>query len=289
MPYVYRPYPQAVDFIDKGVIDVYHSNDCFVNSVQVALWQPPGANGGSGSVSYPPDPPVDDYAPNVEQRENMHNGFYASFVNPTEFYVTRGGGRGGSATMSSMYNMAGTGTSDPNDLSGDPPDNPDGSYQQQLLANQASGTTGGATGVGNLKGAKLQPQEMYNYLIGLGVKDEQAKALVANAARESGLNPCENTGDGGTSAGLFQWHNERKAAMQKYCPDWCTSWQCQIQYALYGEPRSLSGYDVGAWLARDMTATEAARQWIYGWERPADPRGGQAKNVEYLRQFFGTG
>lgn len=285
MPYVYRPYPQAIDEVDKGVQDVYHSNNCFINQVQVALWQPPGSSDQTGGVSYPPDEPVLDYAPNPEQRRRSYNAYYASLVNPTTFYATRGGTRG-RATLAGNFDMPGTGTSDANDLSGTGPSNPDGSYQRQQAAKAAAGTT--TTSQVNDANTPLKPKEMYNYLIGLGVKDPQAKALVVNARRESGLNPCMTVNDrGAPGGGLFSWRAERLTAMQQACPDWCTNWQCQIQYALYGEARRLSAYDVGAWLARDMTPEEASKQWVYGWERPQYPAKDQQTNMQFMRQFFG--
>jgi uncharacterized protein (TIGR02594 family) len=119
MPYVYRPYPQAVDTIDKGVIDVYHSNDCYVNSVPVALWQPPGANGGIGAVNVAPDPPVSDYAPNPEQRANAVQSIDGSYSNPEEVFNV-GGGESGPGTMAGGGDMPGTNTSDANDLTGNP-------------------------------------------------------------------------------------------------------------------------------------------------------------------------
>lgn len=286
MPYVYRPFPQAVDTIDKGVKDVYSSSDCFVNSVQVALWLPPGANSPAGATSYPPDEPVLDYAPSAEQQRRSYNAYFSSLVNPIEFYATRGGASGMSS-LAGNFDMPGTGTSDANDLSGTGPSNTDGSYQRQLASNAAGGTTTTTNTSVKDGDTKLKPSEMYNYLIGIGVKDPQAKALVVNARRESVLNPCEGTGDDGTSAGLFQWHNERKTAMIQACPDWCTNWKCQIQYALYGEPRRLSNYDVGAWLARDLTPEEAAKQWVYGWERPGDPSNAQRQNMQFMKQYFG--
>lgn len=119
MPYVYRPYPQAVDDIDPGVQDVYHSPDCYVNSVPVALWQPPGANGGIGSVNVAADPPVYDYAPNPEQRANAEQSIAGSFQNPEPIYNTEGGNVGDN-TMAGGGDMPGTNTSDANDLSGNP-------------------------------------------------------------------------------------------------------------------------------------------------------------------------
>lgn len=120
MPYVYRSFPQAVDYIDPGVQDVYHSPDVYVNSVPVALWQPPGANGGTSTVSVPPDPPVLDYAPNAEQRENYVRSYQDSFIDPEVGYITEGGNAGQEGSMAGGGDPPGVNTSDANDLSGNP-------------------------------------------------------------------------------------------------------------------------------------------------------------------------
>lgn len=119
MPYVYRPFPQAVDDIDPGVQDVYHSNDCYVNSVPVALWLAPGANGNIDSVNVAPDAPVANYAPSEEQRANAVQSIDGSFSNPEPIYGVDGGNTG-YGTMAGGGDMPGTNTSDANDLSGNP-------------------------------------------------------------------------------------------------------------------------------------------------------------------------
>lgn len=119
MPYVYRPYPQAIDDIDPGVQDVYHSNDCYVNSVPVALWLAPGANGTIDSINVAPDAQVENYAPSEEQRANAVQSIDGSFANPEPIYGVEGGATG-YGTMAGGGDMPGPNTSDANDP-GNPP------------------------------------------------------------------------------------------------------------------------------------------------------------------------
>lgn len=52
-------------------------------------------------------------------------------------------------------------------------------------------------------------------LVAKGYTPEQAAGIVGNIIHESGVNPYAS-GDGGTSSGLAQWHNERLSALKAY-------------------------------------------------------------------------
>lgn len=55
----------------------------------------------------------------------------------------------------------------------------------------------------------------YGALTQLGYSPAQAAGILGNLKTESGLNPSA-VGDGGTSYGLAQWHNDRWAGLKNY-------------------------------------------------------------------------
>ena len=68
-------------------------------------------------------------------------------------------------------------------------------------------------------------------LVGKGWSPEAAAVMAGNVQMESGFNPSNNTGDGGTSWGLAQWHAERRnrliAEARKAGVPW-NNWDLQI-------------------------------------------------------------
>lgn len=270
MPYVKRPFPQAIDFIDPGVKDVYHSENVYVNQVPIALWLAPGANGAGSTTSIPPDPQVLDYAPNPEQRAKTARTYYNSFANPEPFYGIGGGVKGKAGSMSGVFDPPGSYTNDANDLSGNPPMGP------------ISGGSGALP-----EGVGKRAQEMYDYLRSKGVPDAQAQGMIANAIRESGLRPGVLVTDtnGKPSGGLFQWNGERFSAMTQAVPDWRNNWQGQLDYALT-EPRSLSNFNMPAFLGASLTPEQASAIWAYDWERPKYPAAAQQQNLINLNRYF---
>ena len=65
------------------------------------------------------------------------------------------------------------------------------------------------------KPAKLTYDDMVSKWTARGYPEAAAKGIADNMMRESGGNPID-VGDGGTSFGLFQHHNERKTALEAF-------------------------------------------------------------------------
>jgi hypothetical protein len=113
------------------------------------------------------------------------------------------------------------------------------------------------------------------YLLSQGWTPAQTAGILANASAESGFNPGQ-VGDNGTSIGLFQWHNERAAAMQAWAkangmdP---TSLKAQLGYLQYSLTRG-SEKAVGAALKATNDPTQAGMLFSEQYERP---RGGEAE------------
>ena len=136
--------------------------------------------------------------------------------------------------------------------------------------------TGSGTGGGGTASAPQSPvapasvprnsKEVYDYMRSIGLSDIHARGLLANAIRESSLNPTI-LGDGGHSVGLFQWHRSRATGMKNALgADW-KNWRRQIDYALIepGEPGP-------QWRNNTYPSAQAAADWwMRRWERPAHP------------------
>jgi hypothetical protein len=89
MPYVKRSVPQALDLIDPGVQDVYHSTNVYVNRVLVALWEPPiPGSAAMFKVPLPPDPQV---SLSQSQIRSWRQSEVESRRNPTSVYNVGGG------------------------------------------------------------------------------------------------------------------------------------------------------------------------------------------------------
>jgi hypothetical protein len=112
-----------------------------------------------------------------------------------------------------------------------------------------------------------------------GYSKEAAAGIVGNLSHESpGLNPTA-MGDGGTSGGIAQWHNERLTALKQFAADkgkpW-TDFHTQIDF-LDRELQTSEGA-TGTALKGAKTAQEAAHAFMsferpQGWT-PENPAGG---------------
>ena len=94
-----------------------------------------------------------------------------------------------------------------------------------------------------------------------------AIALMANAAHESGYSTSSN-GDGGTSYGLFQWHNERKQGLMSSYPNSYNTVQSQYNYLL----TELNGYSslYNDLISGNKSSKELTYDFCYNFERPAN-------------------
>lgn len=57
---------------------------------------------------------------------------------------------------------------------------------------------------------------VYDFLIGKGLRDFQAAAVIGNLQQESRLNPVVSPGDGGRSHGIAQWNGSRWKDLQDF-------------------------------------------------------------------------
>lgn len=139
----------------------------------------------------------------------------------------------------------------------------------------------------------LVEQMQYNSAAACGV--------LANIQAESNFNPnCY--GDGGTSYGICQWHNERFAAMKNWCSangyDWATL-NGQLNYLKKEMTANSNAYlyngltisnQMKTYTNSDSGAYNAGHYWCYYYEVPANrdtvavARATQAKNT-YWPQF----
>ena len=125
----------------------------------------------------------------------------------------------------------------------------------------------------------VQPKEVYDYLISKGLSKEHALGMLANVQYESSFRP-HAIGDGGTSGGLFQHHNERFDAMKSHAgDDWATDWKAQVDYALSEE-------DTKKYTAQKFSNAQEASMWFTkNWERPADAELKAQERIAALNDF----
>ena len=120
MPYIQRSFPQARDYLDPGVKDIYSSPSVFINNVPVALWKAPiTGNSALSALDMPAAAPVDDYAPNQSQKDNFAATQRLSLLNPY-YSESVAGGNVGQQIATLNGNGIANGTGDPNDTIGNP-------------------------------------------------------------------------------------------------------------------------------------------------------------------------
>ena len=120
MPYIKRSVPQALNLLDAGVEDVFSSPNVYANNVPIALYDSPIlGNAPWSNLNLPPDPPVLDYPPSQAQLENYLASEQAARTNPIPIEILGGPGAGQTANIAQGEPPA-VGTTDPNDLVGNP-------------------------------------------------------------------------------------------------------------------------------------------------------------------------
>lgn len=161
-----------------------------------------------------------------------------------------------------------------------------GSGKKKSTSKPATGGGGGGGRAG----------EMVRYLMQHGLSASGAAAVVGNLQQESSLNPGA-VGDGGTSYGLAQWHNERWTALRKFAASRgakASSWTTQLDF-LMSELKSGYG-DLHRRLRGNEDASRLAVAFMQKFERPADSasnganaraRSGYA--AKYVRYAGGSG
>lgn len=118
----------------------------------------------------------------------------------------------------------------------------------------------------------------HRFFVGKGYTPEQAAGIVGNLVHESGMDATA-AGDGGTSGGLAQFHNERLAALREYAKSVgkpATDFTTQLEFI----DKELHGTEAGtlAKLQAAKTPEQAAAAFIdyerpKGWT-PENPAGG---------------
>ena len=102
------------------------------------------------------------------------------------------------------------------------------------------------------------------------ITDAAVQGEVDNIFRESAGNSADDTGDGGTSAGLYQDHNERKAGMIKFAAEHGADWTdpaTQVLYARWEKEHMFPSLLKYQQTAQDRT--QANEQFKRVFERPA--------------------
>ena len=123
------------------------------------------------------------------------------------------------------------------------------------------------------RSSKVNPGEVADYLKSKGYSDAGAAGILQNIQRESGFDPG-NVGDGGTSYGLFQHHNERKAGLEAFAKQRGTSpsdWRTQVDFADQELQRDMPALRKQLQGETDPVAAENAFRRVF--ERPASGGG----------------
>ena len=114
---------------------------------------------------------------------------------------------------------------------------------------------------------------IYRYLTGnLGLNTAAACGVLANIYCESGFNPSA-LGDGGTSYGICQWHNDRYTNLKNYCKENGYDYRTltgQLNYLSYELNNSYaSTYRLLKSVFNDSEASYyAGYSWSYNFESP---------------------
>ena len=118
-----------------------------------------------------------------------------------------------------------------------------------------------------------------NGLIERGLSPVAAAAAAGHGRQESTLRPDGPDGDAGTSSGIWQWRNERRAALQNFASKRGGNWRdtdMQMDFFVH----ELQTREKRAWTGLQRAGTlEAATEALMHFERPQgysvrNPRGG---------------
>ena len=110
-------------------------------------------------------------------------------------------------------------------------------------------------------------QEICLTLKASGFSNSGIAAVLTNINAESGFNP-NSIGDGGTSYGLCQWHNDRWDNLKNYTSEWQTVGG-QLDFLLYELESGYMGL-YNSLLNGSGSAHELANNYCVQFERPAD-------------------
>lgn len=111
---------------------------------------------------------------------------------------------------------------------------------------------------------------VYKKLKDMGYSDNAAAGIVGNLMQESGLNPWA-IGDGGTSGGIAQWHNERWEALKRFAEDRGEDWSdLDTQIAFLDHELRNNYSDVFHKIQNAQNAGESALIFSRKYEIPAE-------------------
>lgn len=128
-------------------------------------------------------------------------------------------------------------------------------------------------------------RESYDFWVAKGMSPEQASGLVANEHAESGCNP-RSVWDSWEAKGIFQWHQDRRDAIQKKTGiniDTATH-QEQLE-ACWWEMHNVESKVLQP-LMQASTASEAAQVFVELFERPADIPGEKIHRWRIAESLF---
>lgn len=138
------------------------------------------------------------------------------------------------------------------------------------------------------EGTRASSSQIYQGLMKRGFSPIEAAAITGNIGQESGFR-TNNPGDGGTSNGLMQWHNERWTAMKQFAASKGVSpydLDAQLDYAAY----ELRGPEGGAF-ARAMAAGPTLADKTVGFrtyvERAKPGSANDRQRISYAQQVSG--
>ncbi len=131
---------------------------------------------------------------------------------------------------------------------------------------------------------KVDPNEIYTYLISKGVSDVYAKGMLANIGPESDFIPGrKEQGVSIGGVGLFQHTGPRREALKQAVPDWESNWKGQIDFAL-SEP------ETQRYLQIDFKTPEDSTKWFTkNWERPRNANFQANKRAKAIPDVSGPG
>lgn len=125
-----------------------------------------------------------------------------------------------------------------------------------------------------------------------GLSCAAACGIMGNMFYESSFNPAA-VGDGGTSFGLCQWHNERGTAMKNYCAANGGTWSSNIEGQIGYLMKELSnGYSKTRNAVNNCSndsngCSQVAKTMMTDFERPADQSAAaQSKRANKALEFF---
>ena len=129
----------------------------------------------------------------------------------------------------------------------------------------------------------VTPQEVYVYLRSLGVSEASAAGILVNIQFESSFEYTNDTGDNGTSAGLFQHHLGRWDNLKAYAisrgTTWNADWRIQVDFALI-EARQM-GINL-----QSNDAQAATKEWTIRFERPQDSKVKAEQRTQSVSQYM---